>query len=64
MYQDTIKKLIKGIKVFETTEEMKELMNESLWSVFDIEDFIEPNDEETHKGFETSWWTSRKLAEY
>ena len=47
-----ITKLIKGNKVYEKMEEISELMNESFWSVFNIDDFIEPNDVETHEGLQ------------
>ena len=49
--RDTIMKLIKEGRVYETSEEMSEVMNESFRTVFSMEEeFMQPRREETREG--------------
>ena len=51
--KETIDKLIKEGRVYQTAEEMSELMNESFRSVFSVEmDFTEPYSEAKQKGMQ------------
>lgn len=44
--RETINKIVKEGRIYQTVEEMSEIMNESLRSVFNVEvDFTEPNEE-------------------
>ena len=51
--KETIDKLTKEGKVYQTAEEMSELMNESFRSVFSVEmDFTEPYSEVQQRGMQ------------
>ena len=51
--RETIDKLVRGERIYQTTEEMSELMNESFRSVFSVEtDFIEPYGEIQQMGLQ------------
>ena len=62
--RETIDKLIKGDKAYETAQEMSELMNESFKSVFTLEEtFTEPNTEVQRQGIENIVVQKQKINE-
>ena len=49
--KETIDKIVKGERTYQKAEELSEVMNESLKSVFTVEGaFIEPNTTEAQEG--------------
>ena len=50
--KETIDKIIKGGKTYQTAEELSEIINESFKSVFTVKEaFTEPNMTEAQEGF-------------
>ena len=62
--KETIDKIIKGGKIYQTAEELSEIMNESFKSVFTVEgQFIEPNMTEAEGVSRRLWCRSKMLAD-
>ncbi len=61
--RETIDKIVKGERLYQTAEEMSVIMNEYFRSAFIVDvDFIEPNEEVWQEGYRKSWCKNMKLA--